>query len=210
MSKRSEGEARRREEAILGAGPRIPPLRPEELDPASVELVLDMIGAVIDGEEAATFENVPEIIPTMLRHPQLFRRSSDLSIELLGSGRLDPRERELVILRIAWLCGAPYEWSEHVEIAKRLGVSSDEIDRITVGSRAKGWSRHESALLCAVEELREDAMISDATWATLAARLDEAQLIELPLLVGQYQATAYFQNALRLRLRPGSRGLEAR
>jgi hypothetical protein len=53
-------------------------------------------------------------------------------------------------------------------------------------------------------------MISDATWRTLAKRLDERQLIELPIVVGQYQTVAYYQNSLRLRLHTGNLGLMAR
>ena len=60
------------------------------------------------------------------------------------------RERELAVLRVAWLCRAPYEWGEHVELAKLCGVSAEEIERVTQGSSAAGWSDHECALLLAV------------------------------------------------------------
>lgn len=53
-------------------------------------------------------------------------------------------------------------------------------------------------------------MVSDGTWQELAARFDEQQLIELLVLVGQFTATAYFQNSLRLRLEKGNEGLFAR
>jgi 4-carboxymuconolactone decarboxylase len=53
-------------------------------------------------------------------------------------------------------------------------------------------------------------MISDATWEVLSRRFSSRQLIELPVVVGQYQAAAYYQNALRLRLLNGNLGLEAR
>jgi alkylhydroperoxidase family enzyme len=53
-------------------------------------------------------------------------------------------------------------------------------------------------------------MISDATWGALAQHLDEQQLIELPVVIGQYQAVAYYQNSLRLRLHSGNAGLSAR
>src|SRR5262249_2898421 len=130
--------------------------------------------------------------------------------ELLGNGTLPARARELVILRIGWLCRAPYEWGEHVELAKRAGISTEEIERVTRGSASDGWNDPNRALLQAVEELFADAMISDATWAVLAHHFDEKQLIELPILVGQYQTVAYFQNSLRLRLQRGNRGLRAR
>ena len=61
-----------------------------------------------------------------------------------------------------------------------------------------------------LHELHGDSMISDATWSALAKRLDERQLIELPIIVGQYQTVAYYQNSLRLRLHTGNLGLKAR
>ena len=53
-------------------------------------------------------------------------------------------------------------------------------------------------------------MIGDETWATLAETYDEKQLVELILLVGQYQTVAYYQNSLRFRLRDGNSGLSER
>jgi len=58
-----------------------------------------------------------------------------------------------------------------------------------------------------VEELIEDRALSDPTWDTLAARWDEAQLIEFPMMVGQYVATAYVQNSLRIPLEDVNPGL---
>jgi alkylhydroperoxidase family enzyme len=145
----------------------------------------------------------------MLRHPDLYRRHVELAFQLYG-GKLSPRDRELVVLRIGWLCKAPYEWGEHVKIGKRVGLTPEEIERATCGSTAPGWGEHDRAIVRAAEELHEDAMISDETWEVLSRRLDEQQLIELPLLVGQYQGLAYLQNALRLRLIPGNPGLSAR
>ena len=65
-------------------------------------------------------------------------------------------------------------------------------------------------LLTAVDEPKRDAMISDATWAALAQTLDDKQLIELPIVIGQYRTVAYYQNSLRLRLHEGNAGLKAR
>ncbi|CAN7612173.1 hypothetical protein LJR219_004677 [Phenylobacterium sp. LjRoot219] len=78
------------------------------------------------------------------------------------------------------------------------------------GSEAPGWNDYDRALMRATEELKADAMISDATWATLAERLNDKQLFELTVLVGQFTVVAHFQNALRLRLPNGNQGLEAR
>jgi alkylhydroperoxidase family enzyme len=159
---------------------------------------------------AGVLTDLPEILCTMLRHPALFKCMTDTGLLLLGNGALPPRDRELAILRMGWLCHAPYEWGEHVLIAKKAGITSAEIEAITTGSTAPDWNVDDRAVLCAVEELYADAMISDTTWATLAARYNEQQLIELPVVIGQYQAVAYYQNALRLRLHHDNPGLSAR
>jgi 4-carboxymuconolactone decarboxylase len=198
-------DTRAREALILGKPPRIPPLKPSELGKEASETAL----ALRKAASAGTSDEVTEFTATMLRHPALYRCHVALGIQLYG-GALAPRDRELAVLRIGWLCKAPYEWGEHVKIGKRVGVSAEEIERVIRGSTAPGWNEHERAIIRAVEELLDDAMISDETWAVLSRRLDEKQLIELPMLVGNYVALAYFQNSLRLRLIAGNPGLSAR
>lgn len=211
--------------------PRIAPLRPDELSDELMALVTRManLNAALDSRDqavltdviavqggtaaldrSATISALPEIVRTLLRHPHLFSALTDVGIQFLAHGALAPRDRELAILRIGWLCRAPYEWGEHVIIAKKVGLSSAEIERVTEGSYAAGWTEHEAAILRAAEELHDQAMISDTTWAALAKTLDERQLIELPALIGQYQAVAYYQNSLRLRPHEGNLGLAAR
>jgi alkylhydroperoxidase family enzyme len=212
--------------------PRIPPLQVDELSADLLAIVSRMIRVnaalgsrqkemltdlVADsGSGAAPSDlstqvaDLPEIVRTMLRHPHLFASQVDVGIELLAHGALTPRDRELAILRVSWLCRAAYSWGEHVHVAKSIGIGSDEIERVTQGSQAPGWNEHERAVIEAAEELHRDAVISDSTWAVLSKRLDERQLIELPIVIGQYQTIAYYQNSLRLRLHEGNQGLAAR
>ena len=198
-------DTRAREALILGKPPRIPPLDPSQLSKEASESAAALRRAI----GSTPSDEVTEFTATMLRHPDLYRRHVEMAFQLYG-GKLSPRDRELVVLRIGWLCKAPYEWGEHVKIGKRVGLTPEEIERATRGSTAPGWSEHDRAIVRAAEELHQDAMISDETWEVLSRRLDEQQLIELPLLVGQYQGLAYLQNALRLRLIPGNPGLSAR
>ncbi len=223
--------AAQRTASILGDGPRLSPLEidgPSQglqsilIRMAEVNTALDsrekaIVTQYLEGDgasdsdgDAAKSGRLSEIVLTMLRHPDLFAAQTDIGIQLLARGTLSPRDRELAVLRIGWLCQAPYEWGEHVMVAKKVGIDVVEIDRITRGSEEPGWSDHDRAILRATEELHDDAMISDETWQTLAATLDDRQLIELPILVGQYQTVAYYQNTLRLRLHNGNIGLEAR
>jgi 4-carboxymuconolactone decarboxylase len=195
-----------REAQILGPPQRIAPLSPEEFDEDARALVVNIRESLGIKEHT----RVPPVFATMLKHPDLYRRQMEMGIQLLGKGALNVRERELAILRVGWLCRAPYEWGQHVEIAKRYGVTGEEVERVTQGSSAPGWSEHQAAILRGVEELLGDQMISDETWNVLAQTWTEQQLMEFPALVGQYVAIAYSQNALRMRLNAGNRGLRHR
>jgi 4-carboxymuconolactone decarboxylase len=204
-----EASIQRREELILGQAPRILPLEGNAMVDAAIEST-QRIRQAAGSATPVTAASIPELVATLMRHPDLFQSVSGLSIQLQGRGVLAPRDRQLAILRTSWLMQAPYAWGEHVKHSKRIGLTSAEIEALTQGSSAPGWNEHERAILRAAEELERDAMISDATWAILAQRLDEKQLFELPVLIGQFTTIAYFQNSLRLRLSAGNIGLRAR
>jgi alkylhydroperoxidase family enzyme len=190
-----------REAEILGKPQRIAGLKPDEFDEDATALVVK-----IRQSTGAGTSKIPDVFGLMLRHPGLFRCQLEMGIQMF-KGEISPRERELAILRVGWWCRAPFEWGEHVAIAKRYGITSEEVERIRNGSSAPGWSEHERAILRAVEELLSDQMICDATWETLARTWTERQLIEFPMLVGQYFATALQQNSLRVRLGAENKGL---
>ena len=78
------------------------------------------------------------------------------------------------------------------------------------GPDAPGWSRHEAALLRGVDEMLSRFQISDATWDVLAETWGDKQLLEFPILVGVYAATAMQQNSMRAALRAGNPGLTHR
>jgi alkylhydroperoxidase family enzyme len=195
-----------REAEVIGKPQRIAPLEPEAFDDEARALVI----SVRESLGLSDHSQMPEVFRTMLKHPGLFRCQMEMGVQLLGKGAIAPRDRELGILRVAWLCRAPYEWREHVDIAKRYGVAIEEIERVTQGSAAPGWTVHEAAVLRAVEELLGNQMISDETWSVLAQTWTERQLIEFPTLIGTYVAIAYSQNALRIRLTGKNNGLRYR
>jgi alkylhydroperoxidase family enzyme len=199
-----------REAEILGHPPRVLPLESPEVIAAALENTGRLRQAASGGSAPVAISEIPELVLTLVRHPALYERLTDMAVQLQGRGTLAPRDRELAVLRVGWLCQAPYEWGEHVRLAKQAGLSSEEIGRVTQGSSAPGWSAHEAAILRAAEELHERAMISDATWSALSDHLDERQLIELPILIGQFTLVAYLQNALRMRLGHRNPGLKAR
>src|SRR5262245_31243144 len=102
-------------------------------------------------------------------------------------GRTLPlRDRELLILRTAWLCGNDYTWAIHSQAARRGGFTEEEIRRITEGPRASQWSADDRLLLEIADALYSERMIPDASWSSLAKRYSEAQMMDAIFTVGQY------------------------
>jgi len=178
--------------------PRIPPLPEAEWDAKAREL-LSLVG--VPGAIATN------IFTTLVRHPRLYRRFLAYGGVLL-TGALPARDRELMILRTAARCGAEYEWGQHVRIATEGGVSAAEIAWLQAGPDAPGWDASDALLLRAVDELHDDNCIGDATWTALAARYDEHQLIEVPMLVGSYHMVAFTLNSLGIAREPGVVGFD--
>jgi 4-carboxymuconolactone decarboxylase len=205
VSSRDVDPSATREAEITGRPQRVEPLAEGDLSGELKEL-MHSVGASIG--ESGERQNT-EYFRTMLKNPELLRRQLEMG-QTLFNGRLPARSRELAVLRIAWLLQAPYEWGEHVHIAKRYGVTQEEIEQVIEGSGAGGWCEADAAILRGVEELLTRQAISDETWAALAKIWDEAQLIEFPMVVGQYVSTALVQNALRMRLTAENPGLKHR
>ena len=204
----TDAAAAQREQDVRGKPPRLTALPPEERTARQQLLLDEMSMVVVDGVRKPR-EDKPAL-EIMIRHAELYQAHMEVAKKYLSDCEMDIRDRELVILRVGWLSQAPMEWGSHVKIAKRNGVTAEEIARVIEGSSAGGWSRRDRALLRAAEELHFDSMISDATWADLQAVYNDKKLIELVILVGQYKTVAYYQNSLRLPLPEANPGLLAR
>ena len=165
--------------------------RLEPLDEADLtteqRTLLEGIGGVASEAGAAN------IFKTLVRHPGLFRRWLPFGGKLLA-GKLPARDREVLILRTAINCRAPYEWAQHVRIGRAVGLTDAEIELIEEGPAA--WDGPGALLLRAADELHATSTLSDPTWTALAEVYDEQQLIEVPMVVGHYHLVAFTLNAL--------------
>jgi alkylhydroperoxidase family enzyme len=177
--------------------PRIPPQQPDEW--------ADEVRGILEADLGEGRPRLGEmhIFTTLARHPELFQPWMRFAGYLLVGGKLPFADRELLILRTGFNCQAPYEWGQHVRIALDGGIERETIDRVAAGPDADGWGEREALLLRAADELHTDNRISDATWQGLSEHLDEKQLIELPILVGQYHLVAFALNSLGVQPEPG-------
>jgi alkylhydroperoxidase family enzyme len=144
---------------------------------------------------------VPNVLGTLLHHPSLAGPFLAYNNVLLQTPVLEPRVRELMILRVAWRTRSRYEFVQHARLAARLGITDDEIVAI-VGDTGDAWSPLERAVLEATNQLVDRYCVDDATWNRLAEHLDERQLVEVVFVVGTYVGLAMAFNSFGLQVDP--------
>ncbi|MCB0977231.1 MAG: carboxymuconolactone decarboxylase family protein [Acidimicrobiales bacterium] len=176
-------------------GPRIPPLAPEDRDERTAALV----------ESLRFGDEDMNLFATLAHHPRLLRRWSQFGGLLLFGGTLPGRDREVLILRTAFNTGADYEWGHHVELGTAAGLTPEEIRSLATAE--PDLPEADRLLVTAADELHATNVISDPTWASLAARYETQQLIELCMLVGQYHLVAFTLNSLGIEREPGFEGV---
>jgi len=165
--------------------PRIPALEEDQWSDAAREVMKPFLGQ----------DRILNIFKTLTNHPGLMRRWMVFANHILGKSTLAIRERELVILRIGFLCQAGYEWGQHVLIARGAGMTDAEIRSAKTGPETAGLSELDRLLLQATDELHGDAHVSDATWAGLSQHLSTEQLMDVVFTVGQYNLVSMALNS---------------
>jgi 4-carboxymuconolactone decarboxylase len=190
---------RRTQEAIVRpSAPRIDPVTSDDVEGETREILAGVsLGPAVN------------IFGTLANHPKLFKRWLVFANHVLFKSTLPPRDREILILRTGWQCRAEYEWGQHVIIGRAVGLSDEEIRRITLGPDAPGWDPFDAALLRAADELHDDHVIGDETWRALGERYSVQQLMDLVFAVGNYTLVSMALNSFGVQLDPGVEGFPA-
>lgn len=180
---------------MSGAVPRIPPV----VDPPPEVAEILSKTLVSDGTPLRIFS-------TLAHHPSLLKRFNVLGGLFLAKGVLDPKLRELVILRTAWRTRCRYEFGQHVVIGRQVGLTAEDLRNVCREEGDPNWAPAVRVAIIFADELLAMDDVTDDTWAAVQSTLDEAALLELCCLVGFYRMTAGMLNTMRVQPEPGLPG----
>jgi 4-carboxymuconolactone decarboxylase len=142
------------------------------------------------------------ITRTFARYPKLAAPRALNSQYVNQRSKLQPRHREILILRTGWNCRSEYEWAQHVgSVGQARKYGLDPI-RIAEGPNAPVWDPFESTLLRAADEIYRDATISDSTWRQLSTRFDQRQMMDVVVTASNYRMVSTALNALGVQMEP--------
>ncbi len=175
--------------------PRIAPVPQERWSAEQAELAAPM---------QARRGKVLNIFRTMLNHPAAMRAFLGWGNYVLSKkNSLAAREREIVVLRTGFLCRSGYEWTQHVPIGQRAGLTDAEIVAIKTGAEAPGWSAADRALIKASDELHARQFIGNETWSALKAHFSEHQCMDVVFTAAQYTQVSMLLNTFGVQLDEG-------
>ena len=136
------------------------------------------------------------------RLPESFRPFLQLGGSLLGDPKLDPRIREIAILRVAHVTQASYEWAQHEQLGRNVGVTDADIDAVRSDEPAARLD-DEAALVCRVtDEITREVRLSDEALELLLDRYEIEQACSLILCVSYYNMVSRFLESLRVEIEP--------
>lgn len=185
------------DERVRLKDPRIKPLPESQANAEAMKLI---------NSRRKPDGTVMNLYTTLANHPKMGERWLTFASYILRESTLPARDREILILRIGWLCRSEYEFAQHTRVGKSAGLKDEEIKRITLGANAAGWDPFDATLIRAADELHADAFITDATWNALAKRYNQQQLMDVVMTVGNYNLVSMLLNTFGVQLESGVAG----
>jgi len=151
--------------------PRMPPVRQEEMT--------DSIGAFLQKWTGGIFRRADSnpVLLTLAHHPQLADLFSQFNIHLLSTSTLPVKQRQIAIMRLAWIC-------------IRCGLQPEMFRPIQLGADDPYFSEFERVVIRATEELVNDREIGDINWRALMSEWSDQQMLDFLFTVGAYVTIA--------------------
>jgi alkylhydroperoxidase family enzyme len=160
------------------------------------------IGESINNPNLASAMSKLNVVRALLQNPAVTAAQSHLGGVLMSSKTLNPRLRELVILRTGWRTRSEYEFCQHVGIARQLNMSDEEILGVRDPANCKAFSEVDRTVIAMADELHDNAEVLPKTWSMLERFFSTAELVELVLVSGFWRMMAGFLKTAQIPLDP--------
>jgi alkylhydroperoxidase family enzyme len=143
-------------------------------------------------------------IRTLAVNAELARSALALLSQLMERNKLDARLRELMIMRIGWVTGSAYEWTQHWRVATTVGIPPEDVLAVRDWRTSNRLTAADKAVLAATDESLAGKAISDATWAEVAKHItDPAQQVEFVVAMGNWTMFSMLLRNLKIPVEDG-------
>ena len=145
-----------------------------------------------------------EAFRTVANNPGVARVAFTQLMQLLENNKFDTRLRELMIMRIGWVTGSVYEWTQHWRVATTAGIPPEDVLAVRDWKASDRLTAADKAILAATDETLAGKSISDATWAEVVRYVqDPAQQVEFVVAMGNWTMFSMLLRNLKIPLEDG-------
>lgn len=154
--------------------------------------------------ERAILEHRGRVSPlyqALLNSPSVAAGWERLLTAVRNGTRVPAGVRELIILRVAVLNRAAFEFDAHAPLARQAGISEAKIDAVRSAEPSRcgdPFEADERLALAVTDALTRDVDVPDELFDQLSARFDARDIVEIVTIVAAYNMVSRFLVALRI------------
>jgi alkylhydroperoxidase family enzyme len=184
--------------------PRLPPIAPEQFT--------DETRQFFDRWSGGFFKDADKhpVLRTFAHHPMLADLFSQLNVHLLTTNTMPVKQRQIAIMRAAWITDTAFMWSSHLNTSVMVGLSPDMFGPLQVGADDPYFTDFERTVIRATEDLVARQEISTPNWDGLMMEWNNQQMLDFIFTVGTYVTVACVMKSTRIQRMPDLLDLAAR
>jgi AhpD family alkylhydroperoxidase len=143
---------------------------------------------------------LPNLYRALLHSPQVCAGWLHLGTAVRSESGLEPRLRELVTCLVAAQTGAAYEWAHHSPLARREGVTDEQLAALAGDLDRGPFDERDRACLQLARCVVRNETAPEELFARVRGHLGDDGVVELAALASYYSAVARFLTVLDVQI----------
>jgi alkylhydroperoxidase family enzyme len=135
---------------------------------------------------------------TLLHSPAFAEGWLSLLSAVRNHSSLPDSLRELIILRVAQLNDAPYEYAVHLPIGLEAGLIQSQVDTLENWRESNEFSPSERAVLQLTDVMTREVKVSDAIYQAVSAHFSDQEMVEMAVTISAYNMVSRFLEAMQI------------
>jgi len=141
---------------------------------------------------------ISPLYQTLLNAPEIAQGWESLLTAIRNRNSLSPAIREMIILRVAILNRADYEFDAHEPHALKAGVSPEKIAAIRNLKFPPIFTEQETIILNLTDVMTNDIQVPDELFDQVKPHFNDTQRLELVATIAAYNMVSRLLNALHV------------
>jgi len=141
---------------------------------------------------------VSALYKILLNSPEICNGWEQMMSAVRNKSSLDAALREMIILRVAVLNKASYEFEAHVPHAQKAGFADAKIEALKQPAIGAEFTEQERVILEATDSLTRDVSLTDAQFDKLRPHFNEGELVEVMATIASYNMVSRFLIAMNI------------